>query len=254
MNIEKIFLEDITKYGRSIITIGQSETGKTYLMLKILIYLLNNNIYDEYHLILPSFINEQNHSYDFLKQYDNVFIYTEYHDIFIQKILESCKNKKIFFCLDDGTGRLDFRNQDTIKRVITTSRHLNLTCWIIAHSSNGVFSKQVRSNIKYLFLTNYENEKSLKDDIFLEYISMAYGSNNFMKFKEEFLNVMKNNKYGQLLIARNMEINKGKQTIIDFNVCNWNIMTIKPIIKKKEKQKEEKKKEYKKSIFNGKFY
>ena len=50
---EQNLLDDITKNGRFILSIGSKGSGKTYLMMAVLKYCLQNNIYDAIHFVCP---------------------------------------------------------------------------------------------------------------------------------------------------------------------------------------------------------
>jgi len=139
--------------------------------------------------------------------------------------MEDAKKSKgrTCFIIDDGTGALNFYAQDALTRLITTCRHIKLTLWMILHASNGQIKPSIRTNIKYLFLTNYENEKAFKN-LYEEYVSMY--NDDYKTFKLKYIDSM-NEKYGQILIARNSSIKNddgGGKSLVDYNVKSWNLL------------------------------
>ena len=67
-SIEPSLINDLYKNDRVILAIGQKGAGKTTLLLNYIKFALHKNIYDEYHMFLPSYEYEQNNLYDFIKK------------------------------------------------------------------------------------------------------------------------------------------------------------------------------------------
>lgn len=236
--MEYNFLDDLSKSGRSIITIGSPESGKTYLALKYLIYALNNKHYDEFHLVLPQFSYEQNDSYAFLKSYkDNVFVYDMYDDIVVKRINLLKKKKRIFFLVDDLTGNIDFYKDKELVKLISTTRHGKGGCtvWLICHASKKVLSKSIRNCVKYIFISSIESDNILRTDIYEDFASIYYKKQKkgYDQFFDDYMAIMDNNEFGIILLARRIKNDKidGRGLDIDFEVNKWNLYNVKPIAK-----------------------
>lgn len=259
-NLEQKFLDDMKQNCRVCLTIGEPDSGKTFMILKYIIHSLNNNIYDEYHLVIPQFNSEKNDSYEFLKQHKNkVFIYLSYDPVIIERISKIRLIKKVFFMVDDGTGELDVNDKRLLK-LASTSRHGFGCCiWLIAHASKKVIGKGLRGVVKYIFINSIDSVEMLEKDIYNDYVSMTYRRNGlkFDDFFNDYNNIIENNEYGCFLIARRTQQNEkvGRLCLVDLNVNQWNLYNEKEnkkIIAKKEPEKHiEKSKNH--SIFRGLF-
>jgi len=222
MSYESDFLEDNKKHGRSIISIGTPESGKSYLALKYVTYSLQNDLYDEYHIVAPTFNHEENSSYDFLKQHkDKVKIYLKYNAVVSERVDKAREKGKILFVVDDATSELLNNMDNTFIKLFTTTRHSKnggLTLWIIVHSAKKVLPPMLRQNVKYVFLYRIESSELLEDTIFKEFLSLQYRrqGKKYDHFVEEFSEVMENNKFGVVLIARKIGI--------DFDVTHWQFL------------------------------
>jgi len=240
MSLENTFIEDLEKSCRSIITIGSPDSGKTYLALKYIVHCLNNNTYEEYHLVLPQYKAEYNNSYGFLKQFkDIVRIYDEYDPIIIEGIQKIRKTKRILFMCDDATGSLDINKDRSLLKLMSTTRHAKgCTVWLICHASKKVISKPIRSCAKYIFITSIESLEVLEKDIYADYISMIYKKmgQKFDDFLSDYTNIMDSNEYGIILISRRTkgDSTEGREVKLDLNVNTWSIYNeeIKMVAKK----------------------
>lgn len=230
--IETEFLQDNAEHGRSIMSLGTPNSGKSYLALKYLVWALNNNIYDEIHLIAPMIHAEENDSYGFLKQYSKkVFLYQKYHEVVAKKIDKLRESKKIMFMIDDATCELLNNIDNTFIKLWTTTRHSKsggLTFWVIAHSGKRVLPPMIRQNIKYIFLYSIESAELLDDTIFKEFVSLQYFNEGkkFKDFVKDYMTSMKKHKFGCILIARKMGI--------DWDVPSWNLYNQRAKTAKKE--------------------
>jgi len=235
-NLEDIFLNDLRKNDRGIVSIGMPETGKSYTMLKYIVFATNINLYENIYMFLPNFKNEQNKSYDFLMEYENIFIYDKFDDRILGDLIEKCKqsNGRNCIVIDDGTGKMQFHNQNNLLALITTTRHAKITLWMLLHASSGQISPAIRQNVKFLFLNNFENQKTFKSQLFEEFTSMY---TTYDEFKSEYLRSMET-AYGQVLIARNCKLDPGQgpKTYIDYKVVTWNLLNEKIQLKKSVKK------------------
>ena len=94
---EQSFLDDISKNGRFILSIGSKGSGKTYLMMAFLKYCLQNNIYESIHFVCPSYEGEQNNSYNFIENQKHIQIYQHYNEGVSKKVDVSRRKKKTLF-------------------------------------------------------------------------------------------------------------------------------------------------------------
>jgi type IV secretory pathway ATPase VirB11/archaellum biosynthesis ATPase len=86
-NNEDEFLSDVIDNGRTILSIGAKNSGKSYVMNSFLKYVLYNNYFEFIHCIIPAYRHEQHNSYKFLNDQKQVNIYRKY-DIRISKIVD----------------------------------------------------------------------------------------------------------------------------------------------------------------------
>lgn len=181
---EQEFLKDSPK--SFIISLGMKRQGKTYLMLKYMRYALQNNLFEEYHVILPQFGHERDGAYQWMQKPEykkKIFIYDKYHQVVCDKILKILINKHIFFCIDDATGEL-LQNFDTsITKLITCNEHGKTCCvWFNIHSAKRILPPIARQMLNYLFLYGVDDGLLLKG-IWEERFSRIY------RKYDEFLNV-----------------------------------------------------------------
>jgi hypothetical protein len=222
MSLEDEFMSKIV--GTNILTIGTTESGKTYLCIKILYRLLEEKKYDQYHLVLPHYKTEMNNSYAFLKQFkQHVYIYNKYDDIIVDRINSIKDKQSIFFLIDDATGYID-NSQTKLQQLMTGNRHGEhgkSTIWIIGHGAK-IAKRNLRNVVKYIFITTILNRKVLYD-IYEEFLSMKYENvkEGWLQFYNNYQESL-NEKYHQLCISL---INNGIINI-DYNVNKWKILNI----------------------------
>ena len=97
---EQNFLDDISKNGRFCLSIGSKGSGKTYLMMAVLKYCLQNNIYDAIHAVLPAYDGEQGGSYNFIENQKHIQVYQHYNESVSKKVDVSRRKKKTLMLLD----------------------------------------------------------------------------------------------------------------------------------------------------------
>jgi len=186
-DLQEKFLNDTTKTGRFILSLGSKGSGKSYFLLLYLRYCIYNNLFERYHLILPMFESEQNDSYGFLKNQNHCFIYDGYSPKVVQLVEKERLKYKTLFIIDDASAELVKNlNDQTFLKLITTTRHgKGCTVFACVHSSKRILAPAIRQQIDYLFLYKVSNKKLLYD-IFEEYASMTYDKfNEFMRMYRE---------------------------------------------------------------------
>ena len=171
---EQAFLEDA--HQSVIISLGMKRHGKTYLMVQYLKHALVNNIYDEYHLVLPQFGQERDGAYQFLTACDpkRVFIYDKYNEILTEQVLSKKFTKHIFFAIDDATGELAGNMDQALNKLLTCNEHgKKCAIWMCVHGAKKVLSTLSRAMLNYLFLYYVTNAIMLKG-LWEEYFSVLY--------------------------------------------------------------------------------
>jgi hypothetical protein len=178
---ESEFLKDNTKTGRMILSLGKKNSGKSYLMMAYLKYVLYHKVYEAIHFVCPIFSGEQNNSYDFLKTQKHILIYKHYSEAVSKAVDKSRQTKHTLFMIDDATSELMQNNDQTFIHLICTTRHYKgLTLWANVHSCKRILTPAVRQNIDNLFIYHIPNIKLL-NDIYDEYLSLLFES--FKDFK-----------------------------------------------------------------------
>ena len=199
---------------RFIVSIGGKGSGKTTLMLN---YIKKNyHLYDMIYLFLPAFGNEADNAYKFLESYPNIFIQTGLlTNTFINFVHDSCQNGyRTFFGIDDATGYGDYISQsDTLRQMVTTTRHIKCTIWMCMHASKKILAPAFRSNIDYLFIHHLSNQK-LTEDIYDEFFSK--------KIRRDVFFDMIDRPDTWTLTGIDLIHKEAK---IDFDVSKWKMMT-----------------------------
>jgi hypothetical protein len=100
MASKKDFLEfPATDFCTTILSMGPPRSGKTYLMLKCVKEWLEMGMFEKYVMVLPSFKNEADGSYDWLMEHENVTVYESYHDHIGKQLLRNKKRTTYFLRL-----------------------------------------------------------------------------------------------------------------------------------------------------------
>ena len=212
-NHEQSFIEDTTKTGRFILSIGSKGSGKSYLLCSYLKYVLKNNIFKNIHFICPCYEGEANNSYDFLKNQKHVLIYKHYSEA-VTKIVDKDRRKgKTLFLIDDASGELLKQMDNTFIQLITTTRHFKgCTVYVCCHSAKRILACIIRQNLDHLFIYKIINA-GLIEDLYDEYFSMLF--DKFKEFKEF---------YKQATEEKNSCIHFSLHSEgLDINVKHWNI-------------------------------
>ena len=214
----KEFLEQPNDSCRTILSLGYPNSGKTYNMVRCLMYWLQSETFAEVHLVLPVYKYEQKNTYGFLENYrgkTKIFVYNGYHEMMARKLLEQQKkkgSKPIFLGIDDSTHqKSELMKSEVLTEIATTSRHLKIHTWLIMHYNKGIIPPNVRQNLGFIFV--FCLSKKAMENIFEEYNQ----NNKFESFKEFFPTVSKKyteDKFACLLIDN---IHK----VFNFNVSTW---------------------------------
>lgn len=169
---EQHFLKNIER--AMIVSIGAKRQGKSFLLQKVLIYAINNNIFDEYHLVIPNVKQERDNKWSFLVDLPNVFIYDKYHSLISERMYKLYKKKHIFFCVDDASGEFMGTPDESFIKLCTRNEHAKwCAIWLNIHSCRKVLSPIIRQQITNIFIYKLSNMKLLKD-IYEEYFEMRY--------------------------------------------------------------------------------
>ena len=214
---EKEFLEQF--HGKFTMSLGCKHSGKSFGLLHYIKYAMDNNMYDEYHLVLPVFEFEQNESYKWLSEHKTkakIFVYTE-HDPMIFNTLISRKQpfNNAFFGIDDSTGSWKLQADAEELKFLSRLRHYNVTQWVVVHTVRAALPASLRSQIDFLFLYLNTNRKAL-EALFDEWMSITIPTfKEFMAvYKKEVLDI----EYASMLIFCR------KPGIYDPKVKDWLIL------------------------------
>lgn len=186
--IQKMFLDP--QQSPILLCLGQKGGGKSFRTMTLLMWLIRNNIFDQYFLVLPTFFYEASNSYAWLKPFeDKVFIAREYTPELSLAFLER-KDETIpphciprtFLWLDDVGMNESFRNDRFFVSLLSVARHKRLSVCLCYHSltSGHTLSPFLRQNVTHTLLFRVTNEKLL-ESIFEELISMT---GHFLRFKD----------------------------------------------------------------------
>lgn len=175
-----------------LLCLGQKGGGKSFRTMTLLMWLLRNNVFDQYFLVLPTFLFEAANSYAWLKPFeDRVFIAKEYTPeisaAFLQRPDETIPPHAIprtFLWLDDVGMNEAFRTDRHFVGLLSVARHKRLSVCLCYHSltSGHTLSPFLRQNVTHTLLFRVTNEKLL-ESIFEELISMTGHFERFRDFK-----------------------------------------------------------------------
>lgn len=216
-----------------LLCLGQKGGGKSFRTMTLLMWLLRNNIFDQYFLVLPTFHFEASNSYAWLQPFqDRVFISKEYTPemslAFLQRPDETIPPHAIprtFLWLDDVGMNEAFRTDRHFVGLLSVARHKRLSVCLCYHSltSGHTLSPFLRQNITHTLLFRVTNEKLL-ESIYEELISMTGHFERFREFKH-----MYNQHTCSKVDPNNGEVEKNFNGIcinnavgcLDWNVSEW---------------------------------
>ena len=178
-----------------LLCLGQKGGGKSFRTMTLLMWLLRNNVFDQYFLVLPTFYYEAANSYAWLKPFeDKVFVCRKYTPELSQAFLERPDETipphaipRTFLWLDDVGMNEAFRTDRHFVGLLSVARHKRLSVCLCYHSltSGHTLSPFLRQNVTHTLLFRVTNEKLL-ESIFEELISMTGHFARFREFKEAY--------------------------------------------------------------------
>lgn len=216
------------KHCTTIFSLAPPGSGKTFIMINAVKWYLEqekkgNVIFDEYHLVLPAFVTEQDDQYNGLDKIKNVFIYETYMPKKIEPLVKRAKKEaeaekkakesgkkipkrtRVLFVVDDATGQAKALMQCPVaKRIATESRHLNIHCWYLMHHTKGIIPPAVREQTRFCFL--YPMQLSNLRGCWEGYINFTEFRTwkDFLTFWDEYVEPQE---YGCLLVQRGTNYN-----------------------------------------------
>lgn len=219
MSLEDEFLNDEECFV--CLSLGIKGSGKTTLLLSYIKYCMVNNVYSDYHLVLPQYNNAQDNGksqYGFLKNMKNTFIYTKYDSVISKNIntitSKTSNTKKTFYCVDDATASgIDIKKDIPLLELITMARHQKVSVWILMHAARSVLSVTIRANVDYMFVYRLSNLKIVQA-LFEEYFSLS-GFDNVKSFVRYIMDIFET-KFNSLFLSC-------RTSHFDNNVIGWNI-------------------------------
>jgi hypothetical protein len=205
MASEEDFIDVKTNY--IYLAIGGKGGGKSFLLLNFVRHHLQHNSFDEYHLVLPSFKNEQNDSYAWLADYKKqVYIYSEYSPYLTNKLIERGdtddpkKKRRVFYAIDDSTSMSkDIKNDPGIMTIATQSRHLGITFYLVSHGSRSILQAAFRQQIDRLVIYRITNRKLL-EAIYEEWFSTNPMFPDFKTWLAFYNEYVLNVEYGAIFV------------------------------------------------------
>lgn len=178
-----------------LLCLGQKGGGKSFRIMTILMWLIHNEIFDKYFLVLPTFEYEASNSYLWLNQFkDVVFITTRYTPELSMAFLERDDAKlppheipRCFLWMDDVGMNDAFRNDQHFVGLLSIARHKRLSVCLCYHSltSGQTLSPFLRQNVTHTLLFRVTNEKLL-ESIYEELVSMTGHFERFRDFKQAY--------------------------------------------------------------------
>jgi hypothetical protein len=189
-------------------------------------FAIQNDLFDEYHLILPNYGGERSNAYAFLNGRKNVFVYDKYHEVVTKKVLNTMHKKRTFFGIDDASSAFSTVPDETFRQLATCNEHYKKCCvYICVHSSKRVLSPIIRQQITALFLYKISNMKLLKD-IYDEYFAIGM---EWKDFYDTYQSNVLNNERNALMYSL-----EGHHELE--GIKNWTIMSLEMKGGKKEKE------------------
>lgn len=192
VNLQQQLLEMFEdKYQSPILLVlGQKGGGKSFRMMTIIMYLIQNNVYDRYFFVLPTYRFEASNSYAWLAPFkDRVFVVEEYTPEITQAFMDRKDDTippheipRTFLWLDDVGCNETFRNDRMFVSLLSIARHKRLSVALCYHSltSGCTLNPFLRQNVTHTFVFRVTNEKLL-ESIYEELISMT---GQFERFKD----------------------------------------------------------------------
>ena len=200
-DLSKQFGESVNE-GSVIVSCGARGSGKSCFMLSMLRACVESNAFEEYILVFPSLYVEQHDSYAWCLKVPEFTIYTSYHNSILEKLYERNKDlkkqKKTLVVLDDATGfakELRLATNENLIGLVSQTRHLKVTVWMLVHSLLNILSPCLRENTSWLLIYSITNRKLL-EDIWEEYLSVQCDWKEFSNWYRD----MSKEKYSSFML------------------------------------------------------
>lgn len=265
MQLEETLKAQLKDRGASpiILSIGARGSGKSFHMLSMLMWCLDNRCYDKYHCVLPTWSYEQHDSYAFMKDkkhVDKIFVYEKWKSTLPEAILkrkETADSSRILLIIDDAGAASDrdpslkgdqkkinsFHDDPYLPALLSVARHKQgLSCWIGFHSlaSADTLSVFLRQQVTWVWQYRISNSKLL-EQVYLEQLSLSLDGQSdgdapgsgFRKFRGQFYEHTKGKYSGSppvLAPTYNGIAIETANGAIDFGLREW-------FLKEKEKLK-----------------
>lgn len=237
-DLEKTFLNNLDSKGKEFeaftaVFIGARGSGKSTLALNLIKHYYNNDVFQQYHIIVPSFktVNGQK-QYGFMKEMDKnkCFIYNGFHSKILQTIRKKKESDHYLFFYDDSTAHgKDLSKDPNFLEFIFQGRNERITILLTLHAARRVMASEIRTNFDYIFCFRMNNRK-LREAMFEEYFNLYFP--DFRSFEFEFKNAIMNTseRHNVWLFAPNSGF--------DPYVSKWNIQQNPPELMKKPQKRQ----------------
>lgn len=203
--------------GTVVVSCGAKGSGKSTFMLSILRASVEASAYEDYILVFPSLFVEQHDSYAWCMKQKEFTIYTNYHNLILEKLYHQNKDlkkqKKTLVIIDDATTfakELRLATNENLIALVSQARHLKVTLWILVHSLKNILSPCLRENSGWLLIYSITNAKLLKD-VHEDFLSVYCDYNEFIKWYRN----MSNKQYCSFMLKTGIPV------AIDTNSNNW---------------------------------
>ncbi len=176
--MKRDFTENVFRYdtARTFCLLGMKGSGKTHATLAWIYDALLLGTYKEIFAIIPCYEIEQHRSYEWLGQFKNVYVFTEFEEAIIKMVMDRATDdptERRMLWLDDATEFIDVLNKsEHILNCFVTSRHVGVDMVIGAHAALKLFSPAMRANCDRILLFRFANAKVL-ETIFEEWFSLS---------------------------------------------------------------------------------
>ena len=199
------FIDELSKKNSVILQVGVRYSSKTTLGMAVLNKCIRDTLFDEYHLVIPTFKYQRNNTFNFMnglstKDSDRITVYEDFSLQIIERLVRTARpNKNVFFYLDDCSSFIQLFSQSSIlKKLIVEARHLRISTWLTSHSLKSTISPLIRANTSY-FLLHRQSNADFLESLWAEVLSL------FMD-KKAFLNMcrdeMANKEFSCILIDK----------------------------------------------------
>lgn len=216
-DISETFIGEISNKNSVVVEVGSRHTGKTLFAMSILSHCLKNELFDSYHLVLPTYQYQRYNTFRWIeeltdKQQNKITIYESFGLFIIDDLINNRqKNGNTLFMVDDATSFLElFQSNKSLRKLITESRHLSVSTWLISHSLRSTINPLIRSNTSYYLLHKQSNANFLSG-LWEENISLFLDKKEFMAMCKDR---MLNDSYVCIVIDSD-------RSVVDCNAMDW---------------------------------